>query len=441
MRLRDLVVPLALLAPLGCTTALDVERAREIFASGGAPEPPVLQERPAAELAGVDGLRAVSGLLREIPLRWDPVLEGDVGGYAVERALGEEGPFQRIAVLPGRFATTFTDRGKDLVAKHGAPSGAADLGDDRPYTYRVRAYDAAGHLAAATSPPVTARTAAPPEAPRGLTVWSHLPRMVALSWDPVEDPTVAGYVVHRSPSARGDFRPVARLQGTYETSWVDPGLGPLRVFYYRVAAVNAAGGEGRATGAERAVTKAEPLPPAGLHVAERRLGANLLAWDANVEPDVVGYRLQRHREDGEGWETVARTDAATRRAEDPAVGAGESVRYRVVVVDRDGLASDPSDPVEVESVDYGLVAEASPGTVRLRWDRAVQEGFREVRVLREGTFGESEVARVRESEFVHRDLEPGQHLRYRVIGVRPDGREAPPSRVVEVTVPRAAASR
>jgi hypothetical protein len=37
--------------------------------------------------------------------------------------------------------------------------------------------------------------------------------------------------------------------------------------------------------------------------------------------------------------------------------------------------------------------------------------------------------------FVHRGVSAGSTLRYRLIGVRPDGRAAPPSPVLEVKVP------
>ena len=417
-------------AALGCSTALDLERARAVFAGPSTPPPPVLVEAPAASLPPIEGLRATSGELRRVPLKWDPALTSDVAGYAVERALVEGGPYQHITTVVGRFETSYTDRGRDLAAKHGSTMGAGDLGDGQTYFYRVRPFDAAGRLAPAEPAPVAGTTAAAPARPSGLTVYSHLPGQVALTWNPVEDPTVDGYVVYRSPSAQGGFLPVARLAGSYQTTWVDRGLDPLRVFYYRVAAVNQAGGEGDATPVRRGVTKPEPLPPTGLRVVEQRLGANVLGWEPNVEEDVAGYRLLRHRADGSETRVVE-IPADADRAEDAAVGAGERVSYRLSAFDRDGLESELSQAVEVSSVDYGLVAEPGEGGVVVRWDPRVQEQLAETRVLRVGTFGEEELGRVREPRFVHRDADPGARIRYRLVGVRPDGQEAPPSAVVE----------
>ena len=53
----------------------------------------------------------------------------------------------------------------------------------------------------------------------------------------------------------------------------------------------------------------------------------------------------------------------------------------------------------------------------------------------EGGLGDDELARVSAPSFAHRDVKPGETLRYRLVGVRADGSEAPPSPLLEVTVP------
>ena len=419
----------------GCAALLDVERLRATLVNEPAPEAPVLSEAPPARLAAVEGLRTVSGELRSIPLRWDPLLAGDVGGYAVERATAPEGPFQRIAVRSGRFAIAYRDDGNDLGAKVQARETAGDLGDGNTYHYRVRPFDSFGRLGAQVSPPVSGTTAAPPNAPVGLHAWSQLPRKVALAWEPLLDPTVSGYVVSRSPSASGTFRVIERLEGRFTTSYVDRGLGDLRVFYYRVSGVNAAGGIGESTSAVRAVTKPEPLPPTGLHVAERTLGRNVIAWERNVERDLAGYRLLRRRDGGNEDELVAEVNAETVRVADEAVAAGESLHYSLLAFDRDGLVSAPSDPVPTTSVGYGLEARVDGDGVLLQWDESLRAEIPTVRVLRMGRFGQDELGRVQASHFVHRGVRPGETLRYRLVGLRPDGTPAPPSAPLEVRVP------
>lgn len=424
-----------LAASLGCAAALDVERVRSVLANEKQPEAPVLSEAPPARLGAVEGLRTVSGELRSVPLRWDPVLAGDVGGYAIERATRAEGPFQRIAVVLGRFSISYHDRGADLGSKVRARESAGDLGDGNTYYYRVRPFDSFGHLGAQVSAPQPGTTAAPPTAPTAFRAYSQLPRQVALSWEPLADPTVTGYVVSRSPSASGKFLTIARLSDRFATTWLDHGLGDLRVFYYRVAAVNGAGGVGEAAQAVRAVTKPDPLPPTGVRIAEQQLGRNVVAWDRNVERDLTGYRLFRRRAGAERDELVAEVNSETVRVADDAVGAGETLSYAVLAFDRDGLESELSDPIEAASVDYGLRAEPEGDAVVLRWDEAIQRDAAEVRVIAEGRLGAAELARVSTSHFAHRGVKAGQTLRYRLIGVRTDGSQAPPSRVLEVKVP------
>ena len=424
-----------LAASLGCAAALDVERVRSLLVNEKEPEAPVLSEAPPARLGAVEGLRTVSGELRSVPLRWDPVLAGDVGGYAVERATRSEGPFQRIAVVMGRFSISYLDRGADLGSKVRARESAGDLGDGNTYHYRVRPFDSFGHLGAQVGAPQAGTTAPPPAAPAAFRTWSQLPRQVALSWEPLADPTVSGYVVSRSPSANGNFLPIARLEGRFATTWVDRGLGDLRVFYYQVAGLNGAGGVGEAAEAVRAVTKPDPLPPTGLRIAEQQLGRNVVAWERNVERDLVGYRLFRRRAGAEVDELVAEVNAETVRVADDQVGAGERLAYAVLAFDRDGLESEPSDPIEVASVDYGLRAELDGDTVQLRWDEAIQRDVAAVRVIAEGRLGDDQLARVSESHFAHRGVKAGQTLHYRLVGVRADGSAAPPSPVLEVKVP------
>ena len=418
-------------AVVGCQTLLDLERARGLMRPSAELEIPVLVETPAAALLEVDGLIAVEDQLRAVPLRWEPVLTGDVGGYAVERALSEQADFVRIGSVAGRYHNAWLDRGNDLSPKQ---QGGPDLGDGHSYFYRVRAFDTEGHLAPPGSSVVEARTAAAPAPPESFQAFSQLPRKVALRWAPSEDPHAAGYVLLRSPAARGEFRPLARLSGRFATTYLDEGLGDLRVFYYRIAVVNEAGGQGEPTKPERAVTKPVPLPPIGLTVTSQQLGVNELGWTANVEPDLRAYRLLRRRGDAEA-EQVAEIEVGTTEASDPQVGAGESVAYLLVALDRDGLESAPSAEIEVESVAYGLTATVGNGAIELSWSAGVQAGLAETRVLSVGTFGTRELGRSRTPGFTVPDAQPGASYRFRIVGVREDDSEAPPSREVRTRMP------
>jgi hypothetical protein len=389
--------------------------------------PPPLVDVPAADLPAPEGLRAASGEYRMIPLKWDPLLHGNAGGYLLERSLQREGAFSRLAEIRGRGSISYADRGSD----------DEQLGDGVTRFYRLRAFTPDGRLSAVTSPVVAGTTAPLPDPPEGVRAYSRQPREVPLSWSASPNPIVAGYQVERSPALDGPFEVVARLEGRHTATHIDRGLGALRVFYYRVASRNPGGGTGPPSAPVRGVTKPEPLPPLSLRVSQRRLGANILEWQPNVETDLVEYRLFRARR-GEDPRLVASVPAEARRARDGSVGAGDRATYTLVAVDRDGLESRPSEAVSVESEDYGLSAEVRDDGIHLRWNPRSEEGYHGARLLRSAWFTRRRSAWSESGHYVDRDVVPGRHYRYVAILQRPDSSEAPPSRPIDVRVSKEA---
>jgi hypothetical protein len=408
------------------------------------PEVSAFAVEPTADLQAPEGLHAASGELRMVPLKWEPLLVGDVGGYVVERAPERDGRFEQLAKIPGRLTTTYLDR-KTTPATSPAPATSdsepthsenAESQDGITWFYRVRAYSSDGILASQTSPLAVATTALPPEAPEDLRAYSRQPRAVPLSWRASDDLNVAGYRVERSPTASGPFELLTEIDGRHETIYVDGGLGDLRVFYYRVIAVNAAGGLGVATTEPvRAVTKPEPLPPIGLRTVDQRLGTNALAWDRNVEEDIVGYRLYRTLEGEDAPTLTANLGADETTATDSAVAAGQRVSYTLVAIDRDGLESDPANPIEVESERYGLSATVRPDGVHLEWSDRADEGFRGGHVFRTAFLQNKSLGFSPGNRFVDTEVRAGGTYSYTVVLERTDQSLAPRSAPVEISIP------
>ncbi len=399
-----------------------------------------------ADLQAPEGLHATSGELRTVPLKWEPVLVGDVGGYWVERASERDGSFEPLARVTGQLATTYLDRetippDPPMSAE---PEGDSIRGEAEPvfdgitWFYRVRAYSPDGQFSSPASSPAVATTALRPGAVDDLRAYSRQPRVVPLSWRAADDSDVIGYRVERSPTARGPFELRAQIDGRHETVYVDRGLGDLRVFYYRVIAVNAAGGYGVATEPVRAVTKPEPLPPIGLRSVGQRLGANELAWDRNVEEDIVGYRLFRSLEGEDTSTRIADLATDETTAADDAVAAGERVSYTVIAIDRDGLESDPADAIQVASEDYGLSATARSDGVYLEWKDRTEEGFRGGHVFRTALLQNKNLGFSAGNSFVDTDARAGATYRYTVVLERIDQGLAPRSSPVEISIPKPA---
>lgn len=353
---------------LGCA-ALPGRDALNPFDSG----PTLVFERP-SDLVPPDGLRVTATEDRAIGLAWDPVMVGDVAGYALLRSRGSEAPFAVIGRTESRFGTVYVDRGEE----------EGQLGDGTTYHYHVHPFDREGRVSRSHAH-ISATTEPRPDPPGGLRAYSNLPRKVVLAWDPNARASTSGYAVLRSPTVAGPWERVGQTDGRLDTVLEDLVPGDLRVMYYRVVARNRFGGESDQSEPVRAVTKAAPLAPLGLEVARRELGVIALRWQPNVEPDLRAYEVWRATRDGEAWsgeERIAEVPAPGTRFEDGDVACGQDVRYRLRALDHDGLRGDWSEPLATQGATIGLEFVGGNGSApRLRWDAERAHGLPAARVL------------------------------------------------------------
>lgn len=286
----------------------------------------------------VTGLRARSGCPREIPLAWSVSSDEKVAGYHVLR-LAECTNAVRIAALDGREHTSFVDRGETRRA-----SGLGTLRDAADYTYAVVAFNT-GRAISPPSEPAKARTKPAPAVPRGLVASTNLPRSVRLSWRPNSEPDIREYVVEAARDAASSFVEVARVPASPgdAVTCVETRLPDRATRHYRVKAIDRDTLESFWTAPIVAATKTRPEPPTGLTVSWSTPDARL-TWTPPPQTDIREYRV---------WKTgllgsqIGGTRTPELLIERRVVGKGCALA--VTAVDDDGLESDRSVALEVQS--------------------------------------------------------------------------------------------
>jgi chitodextrinase len=199
------------------------------------------------------GLIATAASSSQVNLSWSAATDNvGVTGYNVYR-----GGSLIVTLGP---VTTFQNTG---------------LAPSTPYSYTVRAFDAAGNLSASSLAAVTATQAAPdttaPSIPVSLTAAAASSSQINLSWTAATDNIgVTGYKVYRGTSQIATLGAVTAFQNT--------GLTASTNYSYTVRAFDAAGN----TSGPSVAVNATTLAPGT---------SATLAWDAVTAANLSGYRI------------------------------------------------------------------------------------------------------------------------------------------------------
>lgn len=175
----------------------------------------------------------------------------------------------------------------------------------------------------------------PPAAPTGLAA-SPGNGFVSLGWSPNGESDLAGYHVYRSTTSGGPYTRInASLLGT--NAFDDTGVVNGTTYFYVVTASDLAGNESAASAEVSATPEAIPdgVPPAaptGL-LATPGDGFVDLDWNANGEPDLVGYNVYRATTSGGPYTRINASLVIPNAASDLTVTNGTTYFYVVTAVD------------------------------------------------------------------------------------------------------------
>jgi fibronectin type 3 domain-containing protein len=313
------------------------------------------------------------------------------------------------------------------------------------YYYTVAAVNAVG-----TSPQSGEASATPqatvPSAPTGL-VASAGNASVVLSWTvPNSDggSPITGYNVYRGTAPGGEGgTPVAT--NVASSSFTDTGLANGTTYYYKVAAVNAAG-----TSPQSGEASATPQPAATAPSAPQSLtavgsnGAVQLSWTApasNGGAAVTGYNVYRGTSAGGEGSTPVATNVTTTGFTDTGLANGTTYYYTVKAVNSAGT-SPPSTEASatpqatVPSAPLGVTASAGNAAVTVSWSAPASNGgspvtgYNVYRGTSPGGEGGTPVAsNVTATSFTDTGLANGTTYYYRVAAVNAAGTSAQSSEV------------
>ena len=270
---------------------------------------------------------ATHPLARSVKLIWRPHPDLRVSGYEIQRLDPGEKTFHTVDEIEGRLNAEYIDR---------------DLEDNSLYRYRIVALTFDGRKTA-PSTIVTVSTKPLPLPPKNLKASHGGIHAITVTWEPSPSKDIAYYKVYRARSADSAFGFIAKTDQTRYTDKIDENGAR---YFYLVTAVDKDGLESLKSESADGQTLAAPKPPQLLG-ATRTDNAVVIRWKP-TDPRTAEYILLKTTKSGWLDSTEARYNhLKTTQFTDPNIVPGREYVYSVIAVDKNGLASEPSEEKSV----------------------------------------------------------------------------------------------
>ena len=173
---------------------------------------------------------------------------------------------------------------------------------------------------------------------------------IALEWDIVNKPNIAGYYIQRSEDAK-KYIPIKKIESKYVAHFTDIDLKPNKVYYYKISTFTKKGVPSFAKFKKvKTLPTISPIPfiaNGGLKVK----GIIKLIFRPNPNERVKGYIIERFNDKIGKWEELDKLEPRL-RAEyiDKNLIDGKIYRYRIISYTFDGLKSLPSKEVAIQTL-------------------------------------------------------------------------------------------
>jgi fibronectin type 3 domain-containing protein len=290
---------------------------------------PVVSARTKGSPTAPTEIQAIDNQPGKIPLFWQPAEDPDIKGYAIFRKTGEQQKLEQIDFVYGRDSQKYVDTG----------SWTTPLKNNTAYSYRIRSINVVD-LSSQDSATVTATTKPAPSAVQGIHVSQNRFREVKLQWQPNPENDITGYEIFRGQT-KDELHRIASVDAG-QTRYADDDLRDGSTYWYQIRAIDSDHLKGEMSLPVTATTRPRPQPPTNLQASIVPQGI-MLKWQQPEKKTVDHYEISTPgflaSKLGETTENFFLHVIHPQK--------GETYRFLVRAVDKDGLTSDPSRQVTI----------------------------------------------------------------------------------------------
>ncbi len=297
------------------------------------------------------------------------------------------------------------------------------LTGQQSYSYRIRAYNAAGPSTPSNTASATTNL---PAIPTGLLATATSTTQVQLAWtDNATDET--SYDVQRC--AGGGCTNFATITTTAANAvgFTDTGLSASTTYRYQVRAVNGAGSSDFSNTAQ--TTTAVPADPTGANAVPTSTTTATVSWEDNADNE-VGYQVERCQGAGcSGFALVGTVGASVATYNDAGLSAGQDYSYRIRAINavgNSGYSNTATISTVLPAAPSNLTAQTLSSTeILLAWDdNSTNESGFEVQRCQGGActdFAPVDTVVANTTGYDDAGLPPNTTFRYRVRAVNGAG--------------------
>ena len=298
----------------------------------------VLNSLPVLE--SVSWIHSITDMPRCAKIIWRPHTNQKVKSYIVERKTLEDENWEKISVIKGRLNAEFID---------------LDLNDNFVYKYRVRVHTF-DDIVSSPSQIVKVITKALPKSVTKITTTKTLPKKIKLSWTKSAAEDFKFYHVYRSDNIDGSYDLVATLHNNnFEDKISEDG----KSYFYRVSTVDKDGLESKHEKLSiQGMTLPKPEMPAVVKAVE--VGKTIEITWSNSDSRVKTYMVTKLYK--KSWIDTVSEDyegIKDKKFVDREIQAGSEYSYIVYSVDQNGIKSEPSIEIKIETKESDEIIPAS----------------------------------------------------------------------------------